>query len=561
MTSSGATGIEADSAVRRRPRRQEPADKLPPHSHEAEVGVLGCILLEPSQCLAECMARFSNRSDYFYDLRHQSIFAAMVSMQRSGESIDVITLQQYLKDNGELDQIGGIGYLAELPNNVVSAANLSYYLDIVDEKYRLRKIHNTCVEVAEQVFNFSGDIDALCLEAQSRLATVFKPSSTDIVDESDWECLVNFDTSNDPSTIIGVRNGYTTRYLCRGHSAWLIGPSGVGKSSLMLQFGISFAIGQPLYGITPSRPLRVLMIQAENDKGDLAEMIQGIRQGLALDDFDEGAENKLQLVKSNFKALSVTGKVGQQFCAWLRTQIESFRADLVLVDPLLSFAGIDVSRQDQVSQFCRVWLGPVLHDTGAVLFSVHHTGKPQKQSKNDAPQTIYDLMYAGIGSSEMVNWARAVMLLQPCGEGVFRLILAKRGSRAWATNPPKDGQDAGEKTTTLWLRHATSGIIFWEQMQAPEEDAGGQDKADKKVGKPEQIANLIASSSVISELPAEGVGLREFCRRITSWLKSDQSPRKSLGQSGDGTIRKAISQLMDDHKLIKQNDSNNYIRS
>src|SRR5215475_6563721 len=86
-------------------------DRLPPHSIDAEQGVLGCILLSPNECMGECLAKLKAGSDVFYDLRHQTIFDAMASMFDKREAIDIITLQQRLKDRQLLEQVGGIAYL------------------------------------------------------------------------------------------------------------------------------------------------------------------------------------------------------------------------------------------------------------------------------------------------------------------------------------------------------------------------------------------------------------------------------------------------------------------
>src|SRR5262245_18803572 len=101
-------------------------DRLPPHSPEAEQGVLGCILLSPNDGLGQCIEKFKRGSEVFYDLRHQTIFRALEEMYDAREAIDVITLQQRLKDKQLLEEVGGIAYLAALPDMVPSAANLAY---------------------------------------------------------------------------------------------------------------------------------------------------------------------------------------------------------------------------------------------------------------------------------------------------------------------------------------------------------------------------------------------------------------------------------------------------
>ena len=106
-------------------------DRLPPHSEEAERGVLGCVLLAPREGMGVCIEKFKRGSEVFYDIRHQTMFDVLSEMYDQKEAIDAITLQQRLKDRNQLEGIGGLSYLAALVDAVPSAANLEYYLDIV----------------------------------------------------------------------------------------------------------------------------------------------------------------------------------------------------------------------------------------------------------------------------------------------------------------------------------------------------------------------------------------------------------------------------------------------
>jgi replicative DNA helicase len=141
-------------------------DRLPPHSSEAEMGVLGCVLLSPNECLGECIEKLRDGKEVFYDLRHQTIFETLVAMFDAREAIDVITLQQRLKDRQLLEQVGGLAYLSQLQDAVPSAANLSYYLDIVREKFLLRKMIATCTDVVGRVYDYEGEVDALLDEVE-----------------------------------------------------------------------------------------------------------------------------------------------------------------------------------------------------------------------------------------------------------------------------------------------------------------------------------------------------------------------------------------------------------
>lgn len=341
--------------------------------------------------------------------------------------------------------------------------------------------------------------------------------------------LCALDTTNDPNCVIGFRNGNTLRYLCKGKAAWLLGPSGIGKSSLEAQFAVGWAIGQPVFGISPSkgpdgavRRLRSLIVQAENDDYDLAEMVQGVASAHGLHPGDERWAD----VTRNVLFRTETSSFGARFCTRLREMIDADRPDIVWVDPLLSFAGIDVSKQDQVTPFLRELLTPVLESTGAVMIGVHHTGKP-KDSKATKDWTAIDWAYAGIGSSELVNWARAVMLLRPVDGRDFELKLAKRGSRAGALHP--DGEPA---TSSVWLRQAV-GRIYWEHCQPPEEPASTAMDASERperraaakgaprpAGRPSKIDQALGLDwgSFVATLPVDGVSGREMHKLAEPWL-------------------------------------------
>jgi replicative DNA helicase len=140
---------------------EEGKPRLPPHSDEAESGVLGCIFLSPSSCVADCVEKFQDRSDVFYDLRHRTIYETVVELFDQNKAIDVITVQQVLRDRKQLDSVGGIAYLASIPDAVPSAANLGYYIDIVKEKHLLRGVVGLCTETIGRVYESNGEVQEL----------------------------------------------------------------------------------------------------------------------------------------------------------------------------------------------------------------------------------------------------------------------------------------------------------------------------------------------------------------------------------------------------------------
>lgn len=149
----------------RRPlRRNAPAsaeilDRLPPHSIEAEQGVLGCCLLA-GDSMTECVEKLRG-PEVFYDLRHQHLYSACLKMYEAREAIDTLTVRQHLQDAGQLDAAGGLAYLASLPDAVPSAANLAQYLEIVREKYLLRRMLSACSSAVTRIYQHTGEVDAL----------------------------------------------------------------------------------------------------------------------------------------------------------------------------------------------------------------------------------------------------------------------------------------------------------------------------------------------------------------------------------------------------------------
>jgi RecA-family ATPase len=143
----------------------------------------------------------------------------------------------------------------------------------------------------------------------------------------------------------------------------------------MMQSAISWAVGRSFFGIRTKRSLRSLIIQAENDGGDVAELMQDSIKGIGL------TPTERETLKENLFIYRDTVSTGDSFLRLLKDLILKHSIDIVYCDPLLSFAGINLNEQQEVSQFLRQGLSPILMDTGAILVAMHHTGKPKSAKK------------------------------------------------------------------------------------------------------------------------------------------------------------------------------------
>src|SRR5579859_7145188 len=230
-------------------------DRLPPHSTEAEQGVLGCLLLSPNECIGECVEKFKAGPEVFYDLRHQTIYETVVEMYDTREAIDIITLQQRLKDKQRLEEVGGIAYLNLLPDAVPSAANLSYYLDIVFDKHILRKMIQACTEAAGRVYDHEGEVDALLDEVERDILRISE--SRVGTDSSRIKELVTKaiglieDYHKRQGMLTGVGTGFAdfdkmTSGLHGGEMVVLAARPSMGKTSLAMNIAEYAAIEQKL---------------------------------------------------------------------------------------------------------------------------------------------------------------------------------------------------------------------------------------------------------------------------------------------------------------------------
>ncbi len=147
-------------------------DRLPPHSIDAERGALACVLLSPVDCLDALIERFPSGAAVFYDLRHRLLFQVMLEMHERQLPIDTISLHQRLKDGQQLDKVGGLVYLAALPDAAPSAVNLAHYAAILNEKYSLRRILATCTEAAACAYEFTGDIEELLDQVEREVLAI-----------------------------------------------------------------------------------------------------------------------------------------------------------------------------------------------------------------------------------------------------------------------------------------------------------------------------------------------------------------------------------------------------
>jgi replicative DNA helicase len=144
--------------------------RAPPHSVEAEQGVLGSMLISPRDAIAEVVEKIT--ADYFYVPAHQTIYDALVELWNVGQAIDLITFTQVLRDRNLLESIGGAPFVTSLFTFVPTAANVAYYLGIVRDKYILRQIIAASTESVRRAYEEQDEVNELLDEVEQKIFAV-----------------------------------------------------------------------------------------------------------------------------------------------------------------------------------------------------------------------------------------------------------------------------------------------------------------------------------------------------------------------------------------------------
>ncbi len=144
-------------------------EKLPPQNLEAEMAVLGSMLLDED---AISVAGESLESSSFYKIIHRKIFETIIDLYNASKPVDLITLADELKKKESLDEVGGVSFLTSLANSVPTSANIGHYVAIVKEKCILRNLINSSTKIVSLCYESEGNINELVDQAEKLIFDV-----------------------------------------------------------------------------------------------------------------------------------------------------------------------------------------------------------------------------------------------------------------------------------------------------------------------------------------------------------------------------------------------------
>ncbi len=249
-----------------------PVERVPPHSEDAERGVLGAVLLDAERVMDFCIER-QLVADSFYIPAHRAIFEVMLEMSNAGRPIDLLTVGERLKAAGLLERIGGSTALHRIVDATPTAAHADYYINIVRDRHLLRRViqaarsaERVCYDPNAEAQNVLGHAEQAFFEITANQHGQMRPWPQLV-----HEIVATFD--NQHRGFMGVATGfrdldYTIKGMKGGNMVVLAARPSMGKTSLAMNIVENVALGK---GDPDARPRPVGVFSVEMSCLDLVK--------------------------------------------------------------------------------------------------------------------------------------------------------------------------------------------------------------------------------------------------------------------------------------------------
>jgi replicative DNA helicase len=231
-------------------------DRQPPRDLTAEAGVIGSILLLPD--VLDDVALIVTDSD-FYESSHAILFSRLLAMRASGKRIDSTLLLAALEKHGELDDIGGIGRLAELARSVPHAANAKFYSEIVRDMAAKRELIHAGSALMQMGYGSGGDVRELVSDAESRVFSIRNErllggTHTSDIGQVLMRAMDEISSRMDNNTPFGLPTGFADLdrevNLRNGNLIVLAARTSMGKTAFALNVARNVAETRPVLFFT-----------------------------------------------------------------------------------------------------------------------------------------------------------------------------------------------------------------------------------------------------------------------------------------------------------------------
>jgi replicative DNA helicase len=226
-------------------------DRVLPNSLDAEIAVLGAMLLSPLEAGSQARERLTEEN--FYYAAHQVIFREIAALQDAMQAVDSVTLMQRLQDKNQLEEVGGPAYLADLVTRVPTTANVEHYIDIVWEKHLLRQLINAAHDIITRSFEQQDEVKAWVDEVEQQIFNITAEKATTgarPVKDLIKDAMASIERLYDQrGAVTGISTGFRdldklTSGLHPGNMVVIAGRPSMGKTALAMNIAENVAIDQ-----------------------------------------------------------------------------------------------------------------------------------------------------------------------------------------------------------------------------------------------------------------------------------------------------------------------------
>lgn len=342
--------------------------RIPPHNDEAEVALLGAILLR-NKVLEDVLGMIVKED--FYQISHQLIWEAINGLhsEKPGVTIDLVSLSQYMKSTGKLAEAGGAAYVSSLTDSVPSSANAVYYAEIIRNTSIKRKLLNLSILMGDKALDEAEDVHQMMDDLEQRFSRIDINSGINSCIESGeliGKVMDNMLAIQRGSKSIGISSGFRIldRYIGGFKPSELIiiaaRPS-VGKTAFALSIAANMAYGDD--------PVPIGFFSLEMSGASLMERILASRSHVNLMKFRNGildSETKNRLMDTASSLYDYTKNLIVQdtpniklleIRSQARLLVRQYHVKAIFIDYIglvdLNPANANMPRHEQVSQISR----------------------------------------------------------------------------------------------------------------------------------------------------------------------------------------------------------------
>lgn len=221
--------------------------RLPPCSEEAERGVLGSALIDSTRVIETSLGRGLSSESFYFPV-HRILFEKLLDMYQAARPVDLLMVGEELKQSGDLDRIGGHAFLEGLVDSTPTAAHAEHYMEIVQQKYLLRRIINEATDAIDRCYSAEEEAEELLSMTEEAF---FELGDKKSASAEAWKDVVYTTTGNiiDGKKTQGVPTGFTDldkelRGLHNTDMIVLAARPSMGKTSLAMNIVEHAALGR-----------------------------------------------------------------------------------------------------------------------------------------------------------------------------------------------------------------------------------------------------------------------------------------------------------------------------